>query len=326
MNQQIKILSYITKNPERRAELRDGVAALSGKYDLELAFADDDASAIAAMPDTEILLTWTISPEMFAVAKTLKWVHISGAGVEGNMFPAFRDSDVILTNSRGIHGPYMAEWTLAALFYLSQRFAVADAWREDRNWRAAKEPITRTRSLLAGKRVLLVGYGRVGQAIAAKLSAIGMLCEAVDSVPRADRIPVHGILDLPNIIGRFDVVVIALPLTTETRGLFNSELLNRMAEGCILVNLARGKIIQEPALIQALQHGPLGYAALDVFEHEPLPEDSPLFTMPNVFMSPHISGNFPEYTKLAVESFLENLRRYLTGEPLDNPVNKQRGY
>lgn len=322
----IKIVSYTTKNPDRRAELREGVEAIFGKNGYEIVFPDDDASAEIAMENAEVLFAWTISEAMFKNANRLKWVHISGAGVEHNLFPAFRESSVLITNARGIHGPYISEWVLGSLFYIAQRFSLADTWRHDHQWRAAKDPMTRTRFLLDGKKALIVGYGSIGKAVVSKLTYVGIKCEAIDPTPYEASIPLHASNRLSEIIHEFDIVIISLPLTAKTENLFNADLISRMKQDSILVNVSRGKIINQAAIIQALKNGPLAYAALDVFQVEPLPEDSPLFALPNLFMTPHISGNFPEYTKLAVVSFLRNLEKYKMGLPLENIVSKTRGY
>ena len=278
------------------------------------------------MPGAEILFTWTISPAMLAAADSLKWVHISGAGVEKNLFPEFRDSNILLTNSRGIHGAQMSEWVLGALLHLAQRFSSVEEWRRSRVWRANKEVMTRTSFILEGMRALIVGYGHIGSVVARKLAGIGVLCDGLVMTRRQGSIPLHPTEKLPELIGNYDIVVIALPLTHATEKLFDRAMFARMKPGSILVNIARGKIVDEPAMIEALKNGPLGYVALDVFTEEPLPEDSPLFELANVFMTPHISGNFPEYTKLAIGSFLRNLKRYLDGQPLENVVDKKKGY
>jgi phosphoglycerate dehydrogenase-like enzyme len=159
-----------------------------------------------------------------------------------------------------------------------------------------------------------------------KLTALEIHCEGIVSSLRPSAIQLHTFESLPNIIANFDIVIIALPWTKETHHLFNSELLAKMKLNSILVNIARGKIVDEQALVKSLKEGPLAFAALDVFEVEPLAENSPLFDLPNVLMTPHISGNFPEYTQLVTKSFLRNLERYLSNLPMEFVVDKQRGY
>jgi phosphoglycerate dehydrogenase-like enzyme len=322
----IAIVSFSTHNPDRQAELRAGVAALLGARPFELTFPLDEAAALASLTRAEIMLTWKFTPELHAAARQLRWLHLTGAGTEHVLTPELRASEIVVTNSRGIHGAYMAEWTLAALLYLGQRFAIVEQWRRDRNWKPHKDHVQRTRFLLRGRRALVLGYGEVGRAIAKLLSSVGVECEAVATHARAAELPVHPLTSLPELLPHFDIVVVALPLTEHTRGLVNRAFFARMKRDSIFVNVARGRIVNEVDLVTALTTGPLAFAALDVFATEPLPPASPLFALPNAFLAPHVSGNFPSYTRDVNELFLENLRAYLAGEPLRFVVNKQRGY
>ena len=320
------IVSFTTQNPDRQRELHEGVAQLMGSRPFTLLFPTDEIAAESALANAEVFYTWRFSEAMFRAAPRLRWVHVSGAGVDRLLFPEFRASPITLTNSRGMHGPYMAEWTLAALLHIAHRFSEIEQWRRDRLWKEHKDPIHRHRFLLEGKRALVVGFGAIGEAIAKKLAAVGLICEGVGTHARSAAFPVHASDQLPAIIGGFDIVVSILPNVPSTRRLFDRNLFSRMKRDSIFVNLGRGSTMEEAALIDALKHGPLAHAALDVFDQEPLPEDSPLHELPNLFMSPHISGNFPDYTKVAINIFLDNLKRYLNHEPLANVVNKERGY
>ncbi len=322
----LTLVSFATQNPERQRELRAGVARILEDRAHTLLFAADEAAACQLAGDAEILLVWTLSDALLRAAPRLKWVHIGNAGVERSLFPAVIENDVVITNASGIHGSFMAEWSLAALLYLTQAFHEADAWRQDRQWRMHKDATTPKRLLVEGLRALIVGYGAVGQAIAQKFTAVGVRCEGVVTLAREADIPLHLLSALPTILGDYDVVVLALPITEATHNLFSHELLQAMKPGALLINVGRGKTVDEPALIDALRNGSLGGAALDVFATEPLPEDSPLFELPNVFMAPHVSGNFPAYTHAVIDGFLRNLRHYVAGEPLENVVDKRRGY
>ncbi len=325
-NETITIVSFTSQNPARQEDLRRGIAEILGARPFDIWFPVDDAAAIEALRDAHVLFTWRFTEPMFRAAQKLEWIHVSGAGVDSLLFPEFQASQIILTNSRGIHGPQMAEWALGGLLYISQQFSAAEAWRRDHDWKQHKQTMTRECFILQGKRALIVGYGAVGQAIAQRLLAIGVRCEGVATQARPDAIPVHALSALPSLLGEFDIVVVALPLTGDTERLFNRDLFSRMKPGSIFVNVARGRITDEAALAEALQNGPLAYAALDVFATEPLPEDSLLFALPNLFMTPHVSGNFPDYSALANQSFLANLRRYAAGQSLLNIVDKQRRY
>jgi phosphoglycerate dehydrogenase-like enzyme len=320
------LVSYATQNPERQRDLRDGVARVLNGRDFALHFPADEAAACKVLGDAEILLGWSLTEPLFRAAPRLKWVHLGNAGVERSLFPAVIESKVVMTNASGIHGPFMSEWALAALLYLAQAFSEADAWRHDRQWRSHKDAITPKRFLIEGLRALIVGYGSVGQVVAQKFTALGVRCEGVTTTARKAKIPLHPLTALESIVADYDVVVLALPDTPTTRHLFSRDLLQRMKSGSLFINVGRGKTVDEVALVEALRHGPLGGAALDVFATEPLPEDSPLFELPNVFMAPHVSGNFPAYTHAVIAGFLRNLAHYIADEPLENLVDKRRGY
>jgi phosphoglycerate dehydrogenase-like enzyme len=293
-----------------------------------LHFSRDEASAMADLREAQILLTYRqrFVEALVHAAPNLRWVHVGDAGVEQCFFPAFLERGAVLTNSSGIHGQYMSEWTLAMLLYISQRLAEVEAWRADHDWKRHKDPIVTSRFLIEGKKALIVGYGEIGKAVAQKLLALGVACEGIVSRFRPAAIPLHTTRKLPEILRYFDIVVIATPLTPETENLFNRDMLQRMKPGSILVNLARGKVTDEAALMEVLRNGPLAYAALDVFAEEPLPAESPLFAIPNLVMTPHISGNFPEYTQRVHDLFLQNLERFANGKPLLHVVDRAKGY
>jgi phosphoglycerate dehydrogenase-like enzyme len=313
----LRIVSFSTHNPLRQAEIRSGVQLLATARPVEVSFPLDEQGALSCLATAEILLTWKFTPAMCAAAPNLRWIHLSGAGANHVLFDQFLTRDIILTNTRGIHGPFMAEWTLAALLHISQQLSAVEEWRRDRDWKTHKDYIQRHRFLLRGKRALIFGAGEVGKEIARLLQAIGL---------HGDGITLASHKKISELIGDFDIVIICAPLTTETRGLFDATLLSKMKPGSILVNVARGQIVNEPALIDVLKSGPLAYAALDVFAVEPLAPESELFTLPNVFMAPHVSGNYPDYTKDVIGVFLGNLAHYIRNEPLNFIVNKQRGY
>jgi phosphoglycerate dehydrogenase-like enzyme len=325
-NETIVIVSFASQNPDRQKELRYGVKQLVHSRPFDLRFPVDDASAVESLRDAEIFFTWRLTEEMLRTAKRLRWVHLGGAGADQILFPAFRDSSIVLTNSRGMHGTPIAEWTIAALLYIAQHLSETEAWRRDHDWKRHKQVMTGERFILEGRRALIVGYGSVGEAIGKRLRTLGIICEGVVTTLRPSAIPLHTSEELPQAIGSFDIVISVLPLTAQTHGFFKRDLFSRLKLGSIFVNVGRGKTVDESALIEALRNGPLAFAALDVFSQEPLPENSPLFELSNLFMTPHVSGNFPDYSRIANEIFLTNLRRYLNREPLEHVVDKQRGY
>lgn len=313
----LRIVAFNTQNPARQAELRAGAVLAAAPRTVELRCPRDAAELIGSLADSEIMLSWQFTPEMFRAAPNLRWLHLSGAGANHVLFPEMLASNIALTNTRGIHGAFMAEWCAAALFHIAQQFQHLSEWRTTREWKPPKDAIQRSRFLLRGKSAIIVGHGSVGTEIAETLRGIGLHTEGITSAQHHQ---------LSTRIGFYDIVIIALPLTAQTEHLFNESLLSKMKTGAILVNVARGKIIDEAALVRALQNGTLAYAALDVFAQEPLAADSVLFGLPNVFMTPHVSGNYPAYTADVIEVFLANLKKYVKNEPLDFEINKQRGY
>jgi phosphoglycerate dehydrogenase-like enzyme len=239
-------------------------------------------------------------------------------------------SDVVLTNGRGLYGVAMAEHALAILFAFARKLHLARDRQAARRWAQGElwlesPPIGQ----LAGATLGVVGFGDIGRALGERAAALGMRVIAVRRHPPADPAPAHaqwGPERLDDLLAAADAVVLATPLTAETRGLLTRERLARMKPEAILVNLGRGSLVDEAALIEALQAGRLAGAGLDVFREEPLPQESPLWSLPQVIVTPHLSGMAPRYWERAMQQFAGNLRAYLAGEPLSNVVDKQAGY
>jgi phosphoglycerate dehydrogenase-like enzyme len=294
---------------------------------VDVSFADTVPELAAALPGAEVLFAWRprsgLLEPAWEHAGDLKWVQSGSAGVEDLLFAGLVDSHVVLTNSRGVFDDAMAEYVLGLLLLFAKGFpGVLDRQRR-REWRA------RDSERLAGKRVLVVGVGSVGRAIGRTCSRAGMTVRGVGTTARG-RDDVFGVVfgtdELSDACSWADVVVNALPSTPTTHHLFDESVFAAMEPSTRFVNVGRGGTVDELALIHALQEDRLAGAALDVFEQEPLPEDSPLWDMPNVIVSPHMSSDFAGWRESTVELFLENLERYLTGRPLRNVVDKRRGY
>ncbi len=289
-------------------------------------FAATENEACELLKEANVLLAHRFTDELFRAAPYLKWVHLSSAGVERSLFKEFIDSSVILTNSRGMHARPMAEWVMAGLHYWSQGFQTAEEWRRTRDWKDPKKRMTESRKVLHGMSALVVGYGEVGRGIAEVLKANGLMVEAVATRSRSDIVEVYPMEQLEERLQETDIVIIALPATPKTLGLFNRRIFPLMKQGSIFINVARGSIVDETDLISGLKANKPGFAILDVFTEEPLPEDSELFDLPNVFMTPHVSGNFPEYTQRVHDIFIENVVRYSNDLPMLFEVDKKRGY
>jgi phosphoglycerate dehydrogenase-like enzyme len=289
------------------------------------------AEADALLPQMEVAFGWAIHKGNFALAQRLRWIHTAAASVTPLMFPELIASPVLLTNGRGTHSEAMAEHTIGVLLAFARKLHLARDAQNQRQWSA--ESMFRDPppfAALAGSTLGLVGLGSIGSAIACKARALGMRVLAVRRHPASgDPAPAHeqlGAERLPELMERSDWLVLAPPLTAETRGMIGRAQLARLRSTAVLVNLGRGSLVDEPALIEALAQGRIAGAALDVFQQEPLPQDSPLWTMPNVILTPHVSGFGPGYWDRVVELFRRNLRAFLDGRPLENVVDKQAGY
>lgn len=291
--------------------------------------AHDDEQALAMAPQADVAFSSQIERDQFLAAPRLQWIHSPAAGVGGMLFREMVESPVIITNSRGMAAATMAEHVVAVTLALFRSLPLAVMRQSQRVW-AQDEISARGNRTLGGSTVLVVGLGAIGAAVAGRMSALG--ANVIGIRRRTDAPPVAGVSELfapealPSAIRRADVVVIAAPHTRETRGLIGREELAGMKDGAVLVNVSRGRLVDEPALASALQAGRLGGAALDVFEREPLPHDSPLWTLPNVLITPHTSGFRPDHWDAATDLFAENLRRFEAGQALLNMVDKGEGY
>ena len=268
-----------------------------------------------------------MKPDEFAAAPRLRWVQSPAAGVAGLLFPEFKASPVVLTNARGIHGEAMAEHVIAVVIVLFRQIHLAVRRQAGRDW--VKEPQSAFR-MIRGRRMGVVGLGAIGAAVAERASAMGMDVVAVRRNAGAPRPPfvsaVYPPSGLDRLLEESDAVVLTAPLTPDTRGLIGAEQLRRMKPDAVLVNVARGKLIVEHELAEALARGALAGAALDVFEHEPLDPASPLWDLPNVVLTPHTSAFRDDYWTLATDLFAANLARFQQGEALANVVDKAAGY
>jgi phosphoglycerate dehydrogenase-like enzyme len=290
----------------------------------------DPAEVAAMLPEADIVLGFALRRDNFARASRLRWIHVSAAGVGPLLFPELVESDVLLSNGRGLHAVSMAEHALAVILGFYRKLHLArDAqaraeWTQDALWTGLPEFRD-----LGGATLGLVGLGSVGRAIASRAHALGMRVIAVRRRPGANTEGVAeqwGESRLDDLLAASDVVVLAAPLTTATRSLIGSAQLARMRPHALLVNLGRGALVDEPALIAALERGALAGAALDVTLEEPLPAASPLWAMKQVILTPHISGLGPRYWERAMDMFVEHVEAFREGRPLPNLVNKREGY
>jgi phosphoglycerate dehydrogenase-like enzyme len=259
-----------------------------------------------------------------ALAPGVRWVHLRSAGIEGSSFPALADQGVVLTNGRGVFSQSLAEFVLAAVFHFAKGLRRLSRQQDERRWEAFAP------SMVSGRTMGIVGYGDIGRATAEKALALGMRVVALRrNVPTEPDPLVDAVLPpsrLHALLAQSDFVVVATPLTDETRGLIDAAAFAAMRRSAVLVNVGRGAVVDELALVAALQQGTIAGAALDVFETEPLPAESPLWRLDNVLLSPHSADQVTGWLESATSCFLENLRRFRAGEPLANVVHPRRGY
>ena len=286
--------------------------------------------ADARLEEADIVLGFAVRPANFARARKLRWVHSTAASVTGVLFPALVESDVVVTNSRGLHADSMAEHALGMMLaftrklHLARDAQLAHTWAQESHWRDSP-PLDSLRGSTLG----IVGLGNIGRALAERARAMGMRVLAVRRHPVDPPEPAHAqwsVERLGELLASSDWVVLVAPLTPETQRMIGPEQLALMPPHARLVNLGRGALVDEDALVDALRSRRLAGAALDVFAEEPLPASSPLWDLPQVILTPHTSGMAPRYWERAMEQFTANLARFLAGEPLTNVVDKRAGY
>jgi phosphoglycerate dehydrogenase-like enzyme len=290
---------------------------------VEVVAVTDRHKGIQLADRAEIMVGWNVPREAVQRSKRLRWIHSTAAGVDQLLYPEILERNILITTSSGIHQP-LVEHVFAMLLAFVRRLHIAVRNQQERKWDRARVAGGEVRGLTIG----VLGLGSIGAEVAEKAAVFGMRVIGTKRtpapVPHVDR--VYPPDALPDVLAQSDVIVIALPLTEETRGLLGASEFRMMKPEAIVINIGRGSIIQEAALVRALQERWIGGACLDVFEREPLPADSPLWAMENVILTPHVSGGWPGYLDAAVPLFCENLARYLRGAPLLNLVDRSRGY
>ena len=280
--------------------------------------------------DTDIAISWSLRGEQIKAAKKLRWIHSTAAAVHQMMTPELRATEVIVTNARDVHGPVVAEHAIALAFALAKRLPQAVRYQEQAHWGQYdlwfSEPRPRE---LNGATMTIIGLGAIGTPLAKLAKALGMRVVAVREHPERGREvadAVHGFEDLDSALTAGDFVVLAVPVTPKTRHLMNAARLARLKPDAYLINVGRGVLIDEAALVEALRARSFAGAALDVTTEEPLPANSPLWQMDNVLITPHIAGLTDRMWERHYEHYTKNLRRFLAGDPLLWVVDKERGY
>lgn len=305
----------------------DFQAWLSAGLDAELVLAGSLEELDQHAGDIEVLVGWcNFLPGQYP---RLRWLQSLSAGVEVcAKNDQFNRPGVLVSNGSGTAAPAIAEWVITSMLMMQRRFLDYYQAQQSKQWQATFEAVSPGREI-NGKTLLIVGLGSIGKQVAWRAKGLGMKVTAIRNRSRSgpEYVDYIGLGDeLPALTRQADVVVNAAPLTEKTRGMFDREFFGNMKSDAMFINVGRGGSVVQEALIEALKSGAIGAAALDVTTPEPLPEDSELWTLPNVFITPHRSANTRE-TSLRIWVFLkENIRRYIEGEKIFNLVDLQRGY
>jgi len=280
--------------------------------------------------DADIAISWSLRGEQITAARKLRWIHSTAAAVHNLMTPELRASPIMVTNARDVHGPVVAEHAMALTFALAKRLPPAVRYQQQKHWAQEDlwfaEPHPRE---LHDATMTIVGLGAIGRPLARMAKALGMRVIGVREhrergSESADR--VYGYDQLDKALSEADFVVLAAPVTPKTHHLMNAARLAQLKKDAYLVNVARGVLIDESALLVALKARSFAGAALDVATEEPLPPESPLWQMENVFITPHIAGLTDKMWERHYAHYTDNLRRFLAGEPLRWVVDTQKGY
>jgi phosphoglycerate dehydrogenase-like enzyme len=280
--------------------------------------------------DADIFCGFNLKPEQLARARKLKWIHCLAAGVNQLMRDDVRAASVIVTNSRHVHAPAMAEHALSLILALARRLPSAARYQSEKFW--AQQEIWNEQpppTEIGGRTLVIVGYGAIGQELGRRARACGMRIVGVKRDPsrgaeHADKIIAAGALG--SVLPEADFVVLAAPVTPETEHFFGRAQFAAMKPAAYFLNISRGALVDERALVEALREKRIAGAAMDVAEVEPLPPENPLWDAPNLLITPHLAGVSERLWPRHAELLFENLERYFSGRELLNVVDKIRGY
>jgi phosphoglycerate dehydrogenase-like enzyme len=331
----VRILIDLPPDSPDAAYFRAALARFEGRVALTFAAGEgaaDGADFARALAGADIAVTAALSDDELASAPRLRWLSSVAAGLDEIITPALLARGIAITNASGVHGPNIAEHVMAMMLMFTRgmprlfRAQLARRWERDLKSRSGGP------GELTGKTLLIVGLGRIGEAIALRARPFGVHIVGLKRDPsnrHDDGVTVDELLGLDALddaLPRADHVCVTVPLTRETHHLMDARRIARLRAGAYLYNISRGAVIDEPALVDALRAGKLAGAGLDVFEEEPLPATSPLWEMETVILTPHVSGMTPLYYQRTAALFAENLDRFLSGQPLENRFDPARGY
>jgi phosphoglycerate dehydrogenase-like enzyme len=284
---------------------------------------------LAEVGDAVAVFTARMTPEVLSAAPKLEWVHSPMAGLDYLLIPQIVSGNIVVTNSRGVHAEPMAEHAMGMMLLFARRFHDCLAAQREGLWqRDAIYDNVPSFDELAGKNLGIIGFGAIGRAVARRARAFGMHVIAFRRSGTPDDLAdrMYRVDELDAVLPELDYVVVVVPGLPETEGLLDRSRIDRMKATAVLINLARGSVLDQDALIDALNAGRVAGAGLDVFTPEPLPDHHPLFHVRNLVLTPHVSGTSPMLWHRTIDLFIENVGRYQRNEPLLNVVDKQRGY
>jgi phosphoglycerate dehydrogenase-like enzyme len=291
---------------------------------------DNYATLEHELADADIVISRGLKPEQVRAAKKLKWIYSAAAAIHPLMIPEIVNSNILVSNASAVHGPVVAEHAMAMIMAIGRRIDLAvkaqtrHRWTQEEIWVSTPPPRD-----IAGSTLLVVGLGHIGTPLVRHAKAIGMRVLAVREHPErgaegADAVYATG--DLQRILPEADFVLLCAPVTPATERAFARQQFAAMTGDAYILNVGRGALIDEPALIEALREHRIGGAALDVTSEEPLPADSPLWDLDNCMITPHTAGISPKLWERQYTYFTGNLRRFLAGQPLLGLVDKAKGY
>jgi phosphoglycerate dehydrogenase-like enzyme len=300
-----------------------------GSDGINVLVSNDAAKVREFAPQADVIVNGTSNPPLLSAAippaHRAKWIHSLWTGVDNVLCPEVTASPLPLTNGRGVFRRPLAEWTIGAMLYFAYNMRRMIRQQQAGVWQAF------TTEEIKGKTLGIVGYGGIGSTAAELARPFGVRIVALRRRP--ELFEQSGLVDqtlapaqLNHLMSASDYILLAAPLTEETRGMIGAPQIAAMKPTGVLINVGRGAVADEPALVQALEAGKIRGAALDVFAMEPLPAAHPFYRLENVLLSPHTADHVQDFVHLAVESFLENLRRFRANEPLLNLVDKRAGY
>lgn len=321
---------------ELRPGFHDAVRAVAPNIELALLSNEEPLPDLVA-DSVAFYRSWALQrrvvDEVLDRARSLRWMHVPSAGVDVALTPNVMERDFVITHVKGVYDAPVAEFALGLILAAAKMLPTYLAAQREGHWlRAASWDEVQKEStlpqMLAGQTVGLLGFGGTGTRLAELLRPFGVRIVAMRRDPRPDARAdaVYGPDRLGEVLAESDFVVLALPLTRETERIIDAEALARMKPSAWLVNVSRGRLVDDDALMSALAAGRIAGAALDVFSREPLPTDHPYYRLPNVILTPHVAGAFPTLNEADRDIFVEDLRRFIVGEPLKYVVDRVRGY